>query len=79
MLRNLGYRQDKIIENEAFWAADKQRMDEQQAREENGKRVFNHKFRCEEIWRQHIEKQKSPERRYYLPGPGAYEINKNFI
>lgn len=23
MLRNLGYKQDKIIENEAFWAADK--------------------------------------------------------
>jgi hypothetical protein len=32
MLRQLGYKQDKIIENEAFWAADKQRLDEIKAR-----------------------------------------------
>jgi len=32
MLRNLGFKQDKIIENEAFWAADQQRIEERRAR-----------------------------------------------
>ena len=29
MLRNLGYKQDKLIENKAFVAADRQRTEEQ--------------------------------------------------
>lgn len=28
MLRQLGYKQDKLLADEAFWAADRQRIDE---------------------------------------------------
>lgn len=41
-LRQLGYQYDKILCNEAFWAADKQRIDEREGRQ-----------RCKDVVRSH--------------------------
>ena len=41
-LRMLGYGQDKIIEDEAFWAADEQRTNEKKARSFHAQRVMSH-------------------------------------
>lgn len=74
----MGFQQDKFIENEAFWAADKQRIDEATARKSNAKRVFSHQDKLKRMWLRHMENKKAPSAQFYLPGPGQYE-SKHYI
>lgn len=78
VLRQLGYQQDKVLESDAFLAADRQRMDEIRQRQFCKEVVKSHQKRLKSIWQSHIDVKKAPESKFYLPGPGAYE-GKNYI
>ena len=56
-LRQLGFKQDKILENEAFWAADRQRHDEKVGRQKCRSAVQSHQQSLRALWDKYREKK----------------------
>jgi hypothetical protein len=68
-VRNLGYKTEKRIENEAFWAADLQRINETQVKKECTGRVLSLQQKLAKIW----ERRSVRRKLIMTPGPLDYQ------
>ena len=64
MIRNIGYDQERSIENEAFWALEHQKEQEKANRKFIQNTVNKHKKRLSVIWDGHIQKRKEPANKF---------------
>lgn len=66
-VRALGYKTEKRIESDAFWAADQQRIDEATAMKDCKEKVVKLQQRLAKIW-----DKRAVRRNLLQPGPNDY-------
>lgn len=75
-VRVMGFKTEKRIENEAYWAADQQRIDEVEGMKECKRRLLSHQKFLKILW----EEKRIKKIKESSPGPLDYQNpNSNFV